>query len=271
VSGRVQYLIVFGAFLLAWAALCFWAGMGFVLVASLLLLAGLVPVSLYAGHRFVNRWYVAAELAALVVAVVVSIVTGFVVAGILFAVVLGIDVLVCSALVLTRGRGSFRNVTRNLLVVLATLGVATGAAAITAAVAPVPSCGSATVGLGGATSTASAEAGDCFVAAAENCTPMTLAVHETAVDELASHEYRIVADSDSRCHFTDSVTYGPPSDPRQHAVSYTCPALTDQTGAPGEQQVQLTQCSGSTGSGAAAPVIPINAYVPLATATPSPG
>ena len=149
-GARVQYLIVFGAFLLAWAALCFWAGLGFALVASLLLLAGLVPVSLYAGHRFVNRWYVAAELGALVVAVVVSIITGFVVAGILFAVVLGVDVLVCSALLLTRGRGAFRNVTRNLLIILATLGVATGASAVTAAVAPIPSCGSATVGLGGA-------------------------------------------------------------------------------------------------------------------------
>ncbi len=270
-GARVQYLIVFGAFLLAWAALCFWAGLGFALVASLLLLAGLVPVSLYAGHRFVNRWYVAAELGALVVAVVVSIITGFVVAGILFAVVLGVDVLVCSALLLTRGRGAFRNVTRNLLIILATLGVATGASAVTAAVAPIPSCGSATVGLGGATSTASAEAGDCFVAAAENCTLMTLAVHETGVDELATHEYRIVADSDSRCHFTDAVIYGPPSDPSQHGVTYTCPAITDQIGAPGEQQVQLTQCSGSIGSGAAAPVIPINAYVPLAPATPSPG
>jgi hypothetical protein len=50
VSGRVQYLIVFGAFLLAWAALCFWAGMGFVLVASLLLLAGLVA-ALHLGAR----------------------------------------------------------------------------------------------------------------------------------------------------------------------------------------------------------------------------
>ena len=79
-------------------------------MASLLLLAVLVPVALIAGHRFVNRWYVLVEIAALVIAVVVSAVTGFVIAGIVIGA--------CSAwtrwsaaAVLVHGRGAFRNVT----------------------------------------------------------------------------------------------------------------------------------------------------------------
>jgi len=271
VGGRAQYLISFVLLLLAWAALCFWAGLGFALVASLLLLAGLVPVALLAGHRFVNRWYVLTEVAALVVALVISAVTGFVVAGITFAVMLGVDTLVCSALVLAKGRGAFRTVTRNLLVILATLGVATGASAITATLAPVASCGTATVGVGGATTPGSAEAGQCFVASAEMCAPRTLTVHDASVDELATHQYRIVTDSDGQCHFTDAAQYGPPSDPGRHAVTYTCPALTAQVGAPGEQETQLSQCTGSVVTGVAAPIIPMNAYQPLPSPTPAPG
>lgn len=269
--GRLQYLTVFGLLLLAWAALCFWAGLGFAQVASLLLLAVLAPVALVAGHRFVNRWYVLVEIAALVIAVVVSALTGFVVAGTVFGALLGVDTLVCSALVLMQGRGALRNVTRNLLAILATLGVATGASALTAALVPVPSCGTASVGIGGATSAVSAEAAQCFVTAAEACIPKTLTVEDTAVDELATHRFRIVADSDARCHFTDAVQYGPPAAPDQHTVTYTCPALTDLVGAPGEQQIQLTQCSSSVVPGLAAPIIPLTEYQPLPTPTPSPG
>jgi hypothetical protein len=271
VRGRLQYLTVFGLVLLAWAALCFWAGLGFALVASLLLLAVLVPVALVAGHRFVKRWYGLVEIAALVITVVVSAVTGFVVAGIVFGALLGVDTLMCSALVLMHGRGAFRNVTRNLLVILATLGVATGASALAAALVPVPSCGTASVGIGGATSAASAEAAQCFVTSAEACIPKTLTVDDTGVDELASHRFRIVPDSDARCHFTDAVQYGPPAAPSQHTVTYTCPALTDLVGAPGEQEIQLTQCSSSIVPGLAAPIIPFTEYQPLPTSTPSPG
>ncbi|MFI5287237.1 MAG: hypothetical protein ACHQ4F_13070 [Candidatus Dormibacteria bacterium] len=267
--GRLQYLTVFGVVLLAWAALCFWAGLGFALVASLLLLAVLVPMALVAGHRFVNRRYVLVEIAALVIAVVVSAVTDFVIAGIVFGALLGVDTLVCSALVLMRGRGALRNVTRNLLVLLATLGVATGASALTGALVPVPSCGTASVGVGGATSAASAAAAQCFVSSAEACIPKTLTVDDTGVDELATHRFRIVPDSDARCHFTDAVQYGPPAHPSQHTVTYTCPALTDQVGAPGEQQIQLTQCSSGIVPGLAAPIIPLTEYQPLPT--PSPG
>lgn len=267
----MQYLFAFGALLLAWAVLCFWAGLGFAFVAALLLLAVLVPVALLAGHRFVNRWYVLAEIVGLVAAVVVSAVTGFEVAGITFAVMLGVDTLVCSALVLVKGRGAFRNVTRNLVVILVTLGVASGASAVTAAVAPVPSCGIASVGIGGVTTPGSADAGQCFVAAAQMCVPRTLTVHDASVDELATHEYRTVVDSDGQCHFTDALQYGPPSEPGQHSTTYTCPALTAQVGAPGEQQVQLTQCTGSIITGVAAPIIPMNAYQPLPALPPTPG
>ena len=101
--------------------------------------------------------------------------------------------------------------------------------------------------------------------------PKTLTVHEAGVDGLATHRYRIVVDSDAHCHFTDVVVYGPPSDPGGHTVSYRCPALTAQVGAPGEQQVQLTQCLESIVPGLAAPVIPMNPYAPLTSPTPSPG
>ncbi len=269
--GRLQYLTVFGLVLIAWAALCFWAGLGFALVASLLLVAVLVPVALVAGHRFVNRWYVLMEIAALVIAVVLAAVAGFEIAGIVFGVLLGADTLVCSALVLMQRRGAFRNVTRNLVVILATLGLATGASALTAALVPVPSCGTASVGIGGATSAASAGAAQCFVTSAEACIPKTLTVADASVDELATHRFRIVPDSDARCHFTDAVQYGPPAAPSQHTVTYTCPALTDLVGAPGEQQIELTQCSSSVVAGLAAPIIPLNEYQPLPTPTPSPG
>jgi hypothetical protein len=271
VGGRFQNRVVYGVLLVGCAALCFWAGLGFAFVASLLLLAVLVPVALFAGHRFVNRWYVIAEIAALVAAVAVWVLTGFAIAGITVAVMLGADTLVCSALVLTRGRRALRSATRNLLVILVTLGVATGASAVAAALAPVPSCGTASVGLGGATTPGSAEAGQCFVVSAESCVPMTLTVHETTIDELATHQFRIVADSDGHCHFTDAVTYGPRSHPLERATSYTCPALTDQVGAPGEQQVQLTQCSGAIATGVAAPIIPTNAYQPLQSPKPPSG
>lgn len=269
--GRAQYLIVFCAFLLALAALCFWAGFGFALVISLLLLAGLVPIALLAGHRYVNRWYVVAEIVALVVALAISVVSGSLVAWIIVGTLFAMDTLACSALVLARGRGGMRAVTRNLLLILAALGAGTGAYAIAAAVAPVPSCGTATVGRGGATTPEAAEAGQCFVASGESCVPKTLTVRATGVDELATHRFVIVADSDGQCHFTDSVQYGPPSDPSRHSTSYTCPALTDQIGAPGEQQVQLTQCSGAVVPGVAAPVIPLNEYQPLPSPTPSSG
>jgi hypothetical protein len=264
VGGRVQYPILFGVLLFAWAALCFWAGLGFALVASLLLAAVLAPFALLAGHRFVNRWYVMGEVAALVAAFAISVVTGFgVAAGIAFAVVVGGDTLICGVLVLMRGRGVARNVTRNLLAILATLGIATGASAVTAAIAPVPSCGAATVGAGGATSEESSLAAQCWVTDAETCVQSTLTVHDTGVDELATHRYRVIANSDSSCYFTDAVTYGPPSDPNLNSASYTCPALTDLVGAPGEQEIKLTQCSSGVETGAAEPVIPLNAYQPL--------
>jgi len=264
VGGRVQYPIVFGVLLLAWAALGFWAGLGFAVVATVLIVAVLAPIALFGGHRFVNRWYVFAEIAGLIVAIVISAVSGFTNAAVIaFGVLLGADTLICSALMLARGRGAFRNVIRNLLVILATLGVATGASAVTAAIAPVPSCGTATVGAGGATSDGSALAAQCWVTDAETCQPSTLTVHDTGVDELAAHRYRIVANDDSNCHFTDSVTYGPPSDPNLNTASYTCPALTDLVGAPGEQEIKLTQCSSGVETGAAEPIIPLNAYQPL--------
>jgi hypothetical protein len=263
VGGRVQPLIFFGVLLAAWAALCFWAGLGFALVAGLLLLALLAIVALAAGHRFVNRWYVIAELVALVVAVVVSVLTGFVAAGITFGILVGADTLIFSALVLARGRGAVRNVTRNLLVILATLGLATGASAVTAAIAPVPSCGSASVGAGGATSEGSALAAQCFVTDAETCMPSTLTVRDSGEDEIATHRYRVHASSDSQCYFTDSVTYGPASTPSRFAASYNCPALTDLVGAPGQQEIELTQCTGAVAAGVAEPIIPLNAYVPL--------
>jgi hypothetical protein len=260
----VQYLILWGAFLLAWAALGFWAGLGWAIVASLLLLALLAPFALLIGHRFVNRWYVIGEIAALIAVVAIAAVTGFGNVGwIAFLVLVGGDTLICSVLVLREGRGAFRNVVRNLLVLLATLGIATGAAAVVAAIAPVPSCGTATVGAGGATSEGSALAAQCWVTDAETCQPSTLTVHDTGVDELATHRYRIYANNDSNCHFTDSVTYGPPSEPTLHTTSYTCPALTDLVGAPGEQEIKLTQCSDAVAAGAAEPIIPLNAYVPL--------
>jgi hypothetical protein len=263
VRGRLQSLVLFGVFLLAWAALCFWAGLGFAVVAAVLLLAVLAPVSLFAGHRFVNRWYVIAEIVALVAAIVISVVTGFAAAGIAFAIVVGGDTLICSALVLMRGRGVFRGVTRNLLVIVATLGLATGASAVTAAIAPVPSCGTATVGAGGATSDASAAAAQCWVTDAETCVASTLTVDDTGVGEFAKHRYRVVLNSDSNCHFTDSVTYGPHTDVTESTATYTCPALTDQVGAPGEQEIKLTQCTSAVASGAAEPIIPLNAYQPL--------
>lgn len=263
-GGRVQYLILWGALLLAWAALGFWAGLGWALVASLLLLAMLAPFALLMGHRSVNRWYVIGEIAALVAVVIISVVTGFGnAAWIAFLVLVGGDTLICSVLALRRGRGAFRNVVRNLLVLLATLGIATGASALIGAIAPVPSCGTATVGAGGATSNDSSLAAQCWVTDAETCQPSTLTVHDTGVDELATHRYRIFENSDSNCHFTDSVTYGPPSDPNRNTTSYTCPALTDLVGAPGEQEIKLTQCAGAVAAGAAEPIIPLNAYVPL--------
>jgi hypothetical protein len=266
VRGRVQYVVLWGAFLLAWFALCFWAGLGFAVTAALLLGVALAPFALIAGHRFVDRRYVIGEIAGLVAAVVISAVTGFAgAAEIAFAVVVGGDTLICSVLVLTRGRGAFRNVVRNILVVLATLGVATGASAVVSAIAPVPSCGVATVGAGGATSEGSSLAAQCWVTDAESCQQSTLTVHDTGVDELATHRYRVFANSDASCYFTDSVTYGPPSDPTLNTASYQCPALTDLVGAPGEQEIKLTQCSSAVASGAAQPIIPLNAYQPLAS------
>jgi hypothetical protein len=264
VRGRVQYVILWGGLLLAWFALGFWAGLGFAVTASLLLVAFLAPFALIAGHRFVNRWYVIGEIAGLVAAIVISAVTGFAdAAEIAFAVLVGGDTLICSVLVLTRARGAFRNVVRNILVILATLGVATGASAVVSAVAPVPSCGVASVGAGGATSEGSSLAAQCWVTDAQTCQPSTLTVHDTGVDELATHRYRVFANSDSSCYFTDSVTYGPPSDPTRNSASYTCPALTDLVGAPGEQEIKLTQCSSAVVAGAAEPIVPLNAYQPL--------
>jgi hypothetical protein len=264
VSGRVQYLILWGALLLAWFVLGFWAGLGLAVTATILLVAVLAPFALIAGHRFVNRWYVVGELAGLVAAVVISALTGFAgAAEIAFAVLIGGDTLICSVLVLMRGRGAFRNVVRNILVILATLGLATGASAVVSAIAPVPSCGAATVGAGGATSQASALAAQCWVTDAETCQPSTLTVHDVTDDEGATHRYRVVANSDSNCHFTDSVTYGPHTDTMENTASYTCPSLTDLVGAPGEQEIKLTQCSSAVEPGVAEPIIPLNAYQPL--------
>jgi hypothetical protein len=267
----VQSLIVVGGLLLAWALLCFWAGLGFAFVAALLLLVALAAVALVGGHRFVHRWYVLAEIAALIAAAVLSGITGFAVGGVVFAMALGVDTIVCSVLVLWRGRGAIRTATRNLLMILATLGFATGASAVIAAIVPVPSCGTATIGAGGATSPGSAAAGQCFVAAAETCIARTLTVAATGLDELARHQYRVVLGSDGQCHFTDTVRYGPPSNPTRRSASYTCPALTAQVGAPGEQEVQLSQCTGAVLAGAGEPIIPMNAYRPLPSSSPSPG
>ena len=272
-SERLPAQILFGLFLVAWAALCFWAGANFVLVMALLLLAGIVPLAMVGGHRYLHRPYVIAEVVALPLAVIVMVATGFDVAGVvLFAVLLGADTLICTYLLLSRGRhAGIRNATRNLLVILVALGVGTTASFIVSAVAPVPSCGTATVGAGGATDQVSATAGQCFATAAESCEARTLTVDETTPDEIATHRYRVVQDPNSQCHFTDSVTYGPPSSPTKFSAAYSCPALTDQIGAPGEQQVQLTQCGGGVASVAAAPIIPMNEFQPQPTATPAPG
>jgi hypothetical protein len=204
------------------------------------------------------------EIAGLVAAVVISAVTRFAdAAEIAVVVLIGGDTLICSVLVLMRGRGALRNVVRNILVILATLGLATGASAVVAAVAPVPSCGSATVGAGGATSQASALAAQCWVTDAETCQQSTLTVRDITDDQEATHRYRVVANSDSNCHFTDSVTYGPHTNTSASTASYSCPALTDLVGAPGEQEIELTQCSSALEAGVAAPIIPLNAYVPL--------
>jgi hypothetical protein len=104
-SERLPAQILFGLFLVAWAALCFWAGANFVLVMALLLLAGIIPLALVGGHRYLHRPYVVAEVVALPIAVIVMVATGFDVAGVvLFAALLGGDTLVCSYLLLSRGR-----------------------------------------------------------------------------------------------------------------------------------------------------------------------
>ena len=272
-SEQLPAQILFGLFLVAWAGLCFWAGANFVLVMTLLLLAVIVPLALAGGHRYLRRRYVTAEVVALPIALIVMFATGFDVAGVaVFAALLGADTLVCGYLLLRRSRrGAIRNAMRNLLIILAALGVGTAASFVASAVAPVPSCGRATVGAGGATGAASASAGQCFATAAENCDAATLTVDVTTVDEIATHRYRVVEDANSRCHFTDSVTYGPPTAPARFSAAYTCPALTDQIGAPGEQQVQLTQCTGGVEGGAAAPIIPMNEFQPQPAATPAPG
>jgi hypothetical protein len=264
-------LILFGLFLLAWGLLCFWAGTGFVFVALLLLLAALVPLALIAGHRFLRRDFVFAEIALLTLTLIAMLVSGFNIAGVIaFGVALGVDTAICSLLVLRRGRGALRNATRNLIAILGVLGVATAASAVAAVVAPVQSCGTATVGIGGVTDGGSALAGQCFVSAAESCVARTLSVQVSSVDERATHTYRILDDSDGECHFTDAVQYGPLSAPAKFSITYACPTLTDQIGAPGEQQVQLTQCAQPVIAGVAAPIIPMNAYLPP-TATPAPG
>jgi hypothetical protein len=271
-SERLPSQILLGVFLVAWAVLCFWAGPNFVLVMVILLLAGLVPVALVAGHRYLHRPYVTAEVAALPLALIVLFATGFDVAAlVVFAALLGADTLICSFLVLRTGRGAIRNTTRNLILILAALGVGTAASFVVSAVAPVPTCGTATVGIGGATDPGSATAGQCFVAAAENCEARTLTVDATSTDEIATHRFRIVEVANSRCHFTDSVSYGPPAAPTKFSAAYTCPALTDQIGAPGEQQVQLTQCSGGVVPGVAAPIIPMNQFQPQPSPTPMSG
>lgn len=272
-SERLPAQILFGLFLVAWAGLCFWAGANFVLVMVILLLAAIVPLALVGGHRYIHRPYVTAEVVAFPIALIVMFATGFDVAGVvLFGVLLGADTLVCSYLLISRGRrGAIRNSTRNLLVILVALGVGTSMSFVVSAVAPVPTCGTATVGAGGATDQASATAGQCFAAAAESCAARTLTVDETTADEVSTQHYRVVDDANSQCHFTNSVTYGPPSAPTKFSASYNCPTLTDQIGAPGEQQVQLTQCAGGVAAGAAAPIIPMNPFVPQPTATPAPG
>jgi hypothetical protein len=269
-SERLPSLILFGLFLVAWGLLCFWAGPNFVLVAVILLLAAVVPVALVAGHRFLRRDFIYAEVALLPLTLIAMFVSGFNTAAVIaFGVALGVDTLTCSYLLLRKGRGALRNATRNLLIILAVLGIATGAAAVVSLVAPVPSCGSATVGVGGLTDAGSAAAGQCFVTAAENCVAKSLSVQDSSIDERATHAFRVVEDADAECHFTDTVTYGPTSGANKYSATYTCPALTDQVGQPGEQQVQLTQCAESVVPGVAAPIIPTNAYQPLAT--PSPG
>jgi hypothetical protein len=271
-SERLRAQIFFGIFLVIWAALCFWAGANFVLVMLLLLLAAIVPLALIGGHRYLHRPYVTAEVLVLPLTLIVMFATGFAVASVIvFGIALGGDTLHCSYLVLRRGRGAIRNTTRNLILILAALGVGTMVSFVVSSVAPVQSCGTATVGVGGATDQGSATAGQCFVAAAEICEARTLTVDDTSVDEVATHRFRIVEDLNSQCHFTDAVTYGPPDASTKFSATYTCPTLTDQIGSPGEQQVQLTQCAGGVAADAAAPIIPMNAFQPQPTATPAPG
>jgi S1-C subfamily serine protease len=56
--------------------------------------------------------------------------------------------------------------------------------------------------------------------------------------------------------------------PRHSNSSYTCPALTDQIGAPGEQGIQLTRCSCPVAAGVEAPIIRTNAHQPPPTPKP---
>src|SRR5579872_7086041 len=102
-SERLPAQLLFGAFLIAWAGLCFWAGANFVLVMTLLLIAVIVPLALIGGHRYLHRPYVTAEVLVLPIALIVMIATGFDVAGVtVFAALLGADTLVCTYLLLRR-------------------------------------------------------------------------------------------------------------------------------------------------------------------------
>ena len=149
-------------------------------MAALLLLAVLATVALAAGHRFVNRWYVIAEIVALVVAVVVSVLTGFVAAGITFAVLVGADTLICSALVLARGTG--RRPQRDAQ----PAGHPRHARACDRGIRQSPRrsrrcrhAASATSERAAPPSEGSALAAQCFVTDAETCMPSTLTVHDT--------------------------------------------------------------------------------------------
>ena len=101
--------------------------------------------------------------------------------------------------------------------------------------------------------------------------PRTLTMSETGPDEIATHHYRVVAESNAHCHFTDGVTYGPQSYPESAGdlIHLSRHHLPDRS--PGEQLVQLTQCSSAIVAGIATPIIPTNAYQPLPPPTPPSG
>ncbi len=161
------------------------------------------------------------------------------------------------------GRGGIRNATSNLLVIIAALGVGTAASFVVVR----PGTGAVlryrerrlrrghhlrlrqrrTVLRGSGRELRAAARSPCVTGS-------------DGSPRIAIASCRI---ANARCHFTDSVTYGPPSAPMQFSATYTCPALTDQIGAPGEQEVQLTQCGGGWPAAPRRRSFPMNEFQPF--------